>query len=398
MSYPVSSRVRSLAAYPFALLGEKKNALIAAGVTPIDFGVGDPTIPTPEVVRERLKIAVDLRARSGYPSYIGDVAFREAAAAWVQRRFSVDLDPATQVTATIGSKEGIFNFPLGFVDPGDIVLCPSPGYPPYPRGTSFAGAEPYFLPLTRENRYLPDLAAIPAEVVDRARILWLCYPNAPTGAVAPGEFLARAIEWGRKHKVIVVNDEAYSETYFTDEPPHSILEYGIEGVVAFHSLSKRSAMTGWRIGFTAGDAEILATFRKVKTNVDSGVPTFIQDAAIAALEDEAHVVEARNDYRTKRDLLAETFVALGLDDCRPDATIHFWQRLPKNMDAIEFATRLLDPNIGVVATPGPWVSDACPNGLNPGEGYVRFSLVPSIEETKLACEKIRANADVLLGS
>ncbi len=396
MAYPVSSRVSALADYPFAVLVEKKRSLIEAGVAPIDFGVGDPTAPTPELVRARLKEAVDERAASGYPSYIGSSEFREAAAAWLGSRFDIDLDPATQLTSTIGSKEGIFNFPLGFVDAGDVVLCPSPGYPPYPRGTLFAGGEPYFLPLSRENRYLPDLDAIPADVARKARILWLCYPNAPTGALAPREFFERAVAWGRRHEVIVVNDEAYSELYFTDEPPLSILQAGIKGVVAFYSLSKRSAMTGWRIGFTAGDAEIIDTFRKVKTNIDSGTPTFIQDAARAALADEAHVEAMRADYREKRDLLADTFVALGLDDCRPDATIHLWQRLPDGTDAIEFAARLLDPQIAVIATPGPWLSDECPDGTNPGQGYVRFSLVPTLEETRQACANIRSQAKRLI--
>ena len=196
--------------------------------------------------------------------------------------------------------------------------------------------------------------------------------------------------------MIVVNDEAYSDLYFTDEPPHSILEYGKEGVVAFHSMSKRSAMTGWRIGWTAGDPEIIATFRKVKTNVDSGCPTFIQDASVAALEDETHVEEMRADYAAKREMLRAMFAELGLEDCAPDSSIHYWQRLPDGVDALAFAQKLLHPDIAVVCTPGPWVSDVCADGSNPGEGYVRFSMVPSQEDTKRACEAIIKNRETLL--
>jgi len=396
MSYPVAERIRSLADYPFAVISAKVAELRAQGVAPVDFGVGDPTLPTPSIVRERCRTAIDERASSGYPSYIGSPEFRAAAAAWMQRQFGVDLDPATQVTTTIGSKEGIFHFPLGFVNPGDVVLCPSPGYPPYARGTSFAGGEPYFLPLTRENGFLPDLAAIPAEIVERARVLWLCYPNAPTGANAPAGFFRAAIAWGRDHDVIVVNDEAYIDLYFGEKSPDSILQHGIEGVVSFFSMSKRSAMTGWRVGWTAGDPELIATFRKVKTNVDSGAPTFLQDASVVALEDESHVLEMRAGYKAKRDLLAETFASLGFDACAPEATIHYWQRLPDGLDAVTFAKRLLDPAIAVVCTPGPWVSDDCADGTRPGDGYVRFSLVPHLDDTRRACEAMLANRDALL--
>jgi LL-diaminopimelate aminotransferase len=397
MAYPTSERIRSLSAYPFAVIYERVAKLEAAGISPVDFGVGDPTLPTPVGVRERAKLALDEHASTGYPSYIGSAGFRSAAADWMARRFGVGLDPATQVTSTIGSKEAIFHFPLGFVDPGDVVLCPSPGYPPYARGTRFAGGAPYFLALHREKGYLPDLDGIPDEIAARARILWLCYPNAPTGAEAPDRFFDEAIAWGRERDVIVVNDEAYIDLYYGERPPRSILEFGIEGVVAFFSLSKRSAMTGWRVGWTAGDAALIDTFRKVKTNIDSGTPDFVQDAAVTALADEAHVAEMRTDYGAKRDLLAETFRALGFPDCAPQATIHYWQRLPDGVDAVSFAEGLLDPAIAVVCTPGPWVGDACPDGSNPGEGHVRFSLVPSQEETRRACDAIRSNAGKLLG-
>jgi LL-diaminopimelate aminotransferase len=391
----IAERVRSLPAYPFAVIDEKVAELRRRGVHPADFGVGDPTLPTPTLVRERLKTAVDERADSGYPSYIGSAEFRAAAAAWIRRSFGVAVDPTKEVTSTIGSKEGIFHFPLGFVEPGDVVLCPSPGYPPYSRGALFAGARPYFLPLMKERAYLPDLDAVPADVARTARLLWLCYPGAPTGALAPRSFLERAVAWARERGILVVNDEAYTDIYF-GEKPHSILECGTEGVIAFFSLSKRSAMTGWRIGFTAGDAEAIAAFRKVKTNIDSGTPTFIQDAAIAALADETHVRGMRDEYRAKRDLLAAGFRDLGFEACVPDGTIHYWQRLPEGLDPVMFAERLLDPAIAVVCTPGPWIAEECAGGVRPGARYVRFSMVASLDDTRRACDAMRAHRRQLL--
>jgi LL-diaminopimelate aminotransferase len=391
----IADRVRSLPAYPFAVIDEKVNELRRRGVRPADFGVGDPTVPTPALVRERLKTAVDERADSGYPSYVGSGEFRGAAGAWIERTFGVTLDPATQVTSTIGAKEGIFHFPLAFVEPGDVVLCPSPGYPPYSRGTLFAGARPYFFPLLKENGYLPDLAAIPEEVVRRARILWLCYPNAPAGALAPRRFLSEAADWGRERGILVVNDEAYTDIWF-EEKPRSILECGTDGVVSFFSLSKRSAMTGWRVGFTAGDPRAIGAFRKVKTNIDSGTPTFIQDAAIAALADEEHVEAMRREYRMKRDLLAAAFSDLGFEACAPAGTIHYWQRLPEGLDPVAFAERLLDPEIAVVCTPGPWVAEECDGGVKPGARYVRFAMVASLDDTRRACDAMRAHKSALV--
>lgn len=396
MRLPRSNRLQALESYPFAVINEKVAELRARGIEPVDFGVGDPRTPTPEIVREECKTALDRHATSGYPPYKGSQPYREAVAAWVKRRFGVELDPETQITSTIGSKEGIFNFPLAYVNPGDVVLCPTPAYPPYVRGTQFAGGSCYFLPLLAENDFLPDLDAVPEAVARKAKVLWLNYPNSPTGAVATLDFFKRTLEWGRERGILVVNDEAYSEISFQDEPHPSILQAGIEGALSFQSMSKRSAMTGWRIGWTAGDTDAVLAFREVKTNIDSGTPWFIQDAAIAALQDDAHVKAMVKEYRIKRDLLADTFVGIGLPDCRPAATIHFWQRVPEGMDGLTFAQRLVEPGIAVVGTPGAWISDPAPDGGNPGHSYVRFSLVPTIEETQTACARIKANASKLL--
>jgi LL-diaminopimelate aminotransferase len=384
-----SKRVQSIGGYAFAEVDKLVGELKARKVDVIDFGVGDPTIATPAFIREACKAALDRRAEAGYPSYIGQAEFRRAAADWLRRRFRVSLDPETQVTSTIGSKEAVFHLHEGFVDPGDVVLIPSPGYPPYARGTLFAEGRPFFLPIVAENGFLPDLDAVPADVVRQARVLWINYPNSPSGRIALPEFFERVIDFGRRHNVLVASDEAYIDIYFGRESPHSILEYGVEGVLAFFSLSKRSAMTGWRVGFVAGDAAAVQVLRKVKTNIDSGTPQFIQDAAAAALADERHVAEMRAEYLQKRDIICDALASIGLDDCRPESTLYVWQRVPKRMTSADFAMALLAPEIALVVTPGAWISDPTFDGRNPGEGYVRLALVPSLERTREAAQRLK---------
>jgi len=383
-----SRRVRSIGGYAFAEVDSEVARLKAAGISPIDFGVGDPTVATPEPIRRACQEGVDARASSGYPSYVGSLEYREAVAAWMKRRFGVSLDPATQICSTIGAKEAVFHFAEGFVDPGDVVLAPSPGYPPYSRGTLFAEGRTFFYPLLQANGFLPDFSRIPEDVARAAKILWVNYPHNPTGACAPAALYEEAIRFCRRHDLILASDEAYSEIYY-GEPPPSALQFGTEGVVVFQSLSKRSAMTGYRVGFVAGDPKIIDVFKKVKTNIDSGTPTFIQDAAIAALSDEGHVARMREEYREKRDLLVEALVDAGLERCAPAGTLYVWQRVPEGMTSVEFAKRLLAPEVAIVTTPGAWVGDPCEGGLNPGESYVRFALVPSLEDTRRAAERIR---------
>lgn len=390
MDIVASKRVRGIGGYAFAEVDREVEKLRARGIEPTDFGVGDPTDPTPEAVREACKRAVDAHARSGYPSYAGAKSFREAVAAWMRRRFGVSLDPAREIASTIGSKEGVFHFAEGFVDPGDRVLCPNPGYPPYYRGTLFAEGEPWPIPMRAEEDFLPDLEKIPPDVARRAKLLWLNYPNSPSGKVAPPEYLERAVAWARRRGIITCSDEAYSEIYFTPDPPHSALEFGKEGVIVFQSLSKRSAMTGYRVGFVAGDARIVDVFKKVKTNIDSGTPNFIQEAAIAALADEAHVAAAREEYRRRRDALCDGLARAGLERCVPEGTIYVWQKLPAGLSSVELAKRLLEPEIAIVCTPGAWISQRGADGTNPGEGYVRFALVPSLEATRAAAAKLAA--------
>ncbi len=396
MQIQLSKRLSELPTYAFAAVTERVAELKRAGIDPIDFGVGDPSEPTPTVVREAVKHSVDEHMQGGYPSYVGARRFRDAIVAWTKNRFGVALDPEREICASIGSKEAVFNFPEAFIDPGDVVLVPNPGYPPYTRGTRFAEGQVHFMNLLPENNFLPDLDAIPSDVRKRARLMWINYPNNPTGVTADRDFFERVVRFGQDNDIIIASDEAYSENYY-GTPPSSILEVARDGVVVFQSLSKRSCMTGYRVGWIAGDARIVDAFKKLKTNVDSGTANFIQDAAVAALGDEAHVENLRGLYRRKRDIMARAFVEMGLPDCTPDATLYIWQRVPDGVSSVEFAQHLLDPKIAVVSTPGGWVSEETPEG-NPGEGFVRFALVPSEAECETAAERIKAHLPGLMGA
>jgi LL-diaminopimelate aminotransferase len=385
-----SRRLGAIGGYAFDEVGRRVEALRASGIEPVDFGVGDPTVPTPRLAREAAKAALDARASAGYPAYQGDPGFRAAIARWTRRRFGASLDPEQEVCVTVGSKEAVFHVHEGLVDPGDLVLCPSPGYPPYKRGTQFAEGTPWFYPLVRRNGFLPDLDAIPRDVAARARAIWVCYPNSPTGAVADEGFYRRLLDFADRHGLAVLSDEAYSEIWFGERPPPSVLSVRTEGVLSFFSMSKRSAMTGWRVGWVAGDRRLVALLRKVKTNLDSGTATFVQDGAAAALEDESHVEDFRAQYREKRDVLVAGLRRAGLPDCTPQAALYVWQEAPSGMTGIELAQRLLDPSVAVVCTPGEWLSDPVADGTNPGAGHVRFALVPSLEDTRAASERIAA--------
>ncbi len=387
MSIRGSTKLQSLGGYAFAEVDKLVDDLKQKGVSVLDFGVGDPRAPTPTIVRERGKTAIDEHATSGYPSYVGALSYRKACADWIGRRFGVTLDPAKHVSATIGSKESVFHMPLAFVDPGDVVISPNPGYPPYTRGTLFAGGVNYTYPLVPERGFLPDLGAIPADVLKKARMLWVCYPNSPTGAVASLDFFREAAAFCRRHDMLLVSDEAYSEMFFTDHAPPSALQAGLENVISVFSMSKRSAMTGWRIGFVAGDEHAVALFKKLKTNIDSGTPSFIQDAAVTALSDETHVREMREEYRRKRDIVCGAFKKRGLPDCTPASTMYVWQQGPRGMSSVEFAKRLLVPEVAIVVTPGTWLSSS-QDGHDPGEGRVRLALVPSIEECEEAARRL----------
>jgi LL-diaminopimelate aminotransferase len=387
MKIEASRRLRGIGGYAFAEVDKQVEELKSKGITPIDFGVGDPTAPTPALIRRAAREGLERRKSSGYPSYIGTPELRGAIARWVEKRYGVTLDPASEISSTIGSKEAVFNFHEGLVNPGEVVLCPSPGYPPYTRGTLFAEGVPYQVPLRKDDGFLVNFSQIPEEVARKARLMWLNYPNSPSGATAGQRFYREALEFARGYDIVIASDEAYSEIYF-EEPPISILNVARKGVLVFNSLSKRSAMTGYRIGWVMGDPELVSIFRKVKTNVDSGTATFIEDAATAALADEKHVEAFRAEYRRKRDILCSALKAAGLADCTPPSTLYIWQKCPEGMSSLEFATLLLDEKTAIVTTPGSWISEPTAGGENAGEGYVRFALVPSLEDTRLAARRI----------
>jgi LL-diaminopimelate aminotransferase len=387
MEIIVSDRVNAIGSYAFADVDNIVAELKKEGIEPIDFGVGDPTLPTPKIIRDACKKGIEKRKSSGYPSYIGEPQFREKVAWWSKKRFGIDLDPETEIMSTIGAKEGIFNFPETIINPGDYALAPNPGYPAWSRGTHFAEGKTYFLNLLPAHDFLPDLDSIPRDILQKAKLLWINYPNNPTTAFPTRSFYEEVLAFGERHNIIIASDESYTENYY-DDPPISILQLKKEGVVVFQSLSKRSNMTCYRVGWICGDHRIIDAYKKVKPNIDSGTATFIQDAAIAALNDDQHVKELREDYRQKRDIIVDAFTSIGLASCKPKGTIYIWQKVPEGYTSLMIAKKLLQKEVAVVTTPGNWLSQEF-QGVNPGEGYIRLALVPSLEEVKEAAERIK---------
>jgi LL-diaminopimelate aminotransferase len=379
----LASRVKNLPPYLFATIDMMKQEARAKGVDLIDLSIGDPDIPTPGHIVEAMKAAVGNPEHHRYPSYEGMLSFREAVAAWYKRRFNADLDPKTEVLSLIGSKEGIGHIPLAFVEPGDVVLVPSPGYPVYPVGTLFAGGESHFMPLVEKNNFLPDLKSIPPAVLKRARLMFVNYPNNPTSACAPKSFYEEVIELAGKYNIIVCHDAAYSEIYFDNEKPVSFMELdGAKEVgIEMHSLSKTYNMTGWRIGFAVGNKDVIAGLGKIKTNLDSGVFQAIQEASITALKtDDDTLAGIRNTYQERRDVLYQGLKDLGMEVIKPKATFYLWTKVPRGFDSASFVAHLLE-KAGVLGTPG--------NGFGaPGEGYIRFALTVPAARMKEAVERI----------
>jgi LL-diaminopimelate aminotransferase len=362
-------RIEKLPPYLFAEISRKMAEKRAQGVQVVSFGIGDPDMPTPPHVVDALVGAARDPANHRYPETEGLPEFRRAVAGWYERRFGVSLDPQKEVLSLIGSKEGVGHIALCFIDPGDVALVPDPGYPVFSVGTLLAGGEPYFLFLREENGFLPDLDAVPPEVARRAKLLWLNYPNNPTGAVAGLDFFERAVAFARRHDLAVCHDGPYSEVAFDGYRPVSFLqapgarEVGVE----FHSLSKTYNMAGWRIGMAVGNAAMVDALMRVKSNLDSGAPQAIQRMAIAALEGPQDCIEEHNAaYQRRRDRLVEALRGIGLAVQPPKASLYLWARVPEGYTSIEFATRLLD-DLGVVVTPGVGYGAA-------GEGYVRLAL------------------------
>ena len=379
-----AKRIEQLPPYLFAEIDRKKNELIKKGVDVIDLGVGDPDIPTPDFIINALKKAAEDPSNHTYPSYIGMMAFREAASEWYKKRFNVNLDPATEVVALIGSKEGIAHAPLAFLDPGDVALVPDPGYPVYPVATTFAGGTPYSMPLLKENGFLPDLDSIPADVIKKARLMFINYPNNPTTAIADVGFFKEVIDFASKNDILVCHDAAYTEIAFDGYVPPSFLE--VDGAMdvglEFHSLSKTFSMTGWRIAFAAGNSRAVAGLGKVKTNIDSGAFQAVQVAGIEALNNyELGLEDRKKVYQNRIDLFCKCLDEAGLDYTKPKATFYVWFDVPKGFTSSEFAAKMLE-EAGIVVTPGNGFGDA-------GEGYARVSVTFDTERILEATERIK---------
>jgi LL-diaminopimelate aminotransferase len=385
MKIQVAQRIQSLPPYLFARIDELKAAEKAKGADLIDLGIGDPDLPTPPHIVAALAQAAQDPSTHRYPSYAGTIELRRAAADFYRQRFGVSLDAASQVVTLIGSKEGIAHFPVAFVDPGDLVLVPDPGYPVYATGTKFSGGEVYLVPLRRENGFLPDLKAIPKDIAKRAKILWINYPNNPTAALAPPGFYEEVVAFAKENEVIVASDLAYSEMYFDEaRKPTSFLstpgamDVGIE----FYSLSKTYNMTGWRVGFAMGHKELVGGLGKVKTNVDSGVFEAVQRAGQAALQgDQTCVAEQRAIYKERRDVLCDGLARLGFDVIKPDASFYCLIGVPKGSSAMDFAGKLLT-EAGIVATPATGFGAQ-------GEGFVRLTVCADKARLAEAVERMK---------
>ena len=354
-------------------LDERKAQLRAAGKRLFDFGLGDPKEPTPAFLREALRAAVP--EVSQYPSAMGTPALRRAVAGYLQRRFGVTVDPERQVVPATGAKETIFHLPFAFRgDPRRRkVVMPDPGYPTYEVGARFAGLEPVKVPLTEANRFLLEPDALGPALLDETLLFWVSYPHNPTGAVAPRDHLERVAAAALRHGFVVVSDECYADIYF-GAPPPSMLEVQVENVLAIHSCSKRSGLTGYRSGFVAGDPDLVAVLKRLRSHPGVASPDFVNAAATAAWGDDAHAAERREIFRRKRDLFLAFFAEQGLAVGGSEATLYLWVKVPAGLDAAGYAARLLEA--GIVVAPG--------TAFGAGEGYVRVALVPTLEECREA--------------
>jgi LL-diaminopimelate aminotransferase len=359
----------------------------------ISLGIGDPDLPTPGSVIRALQESAAAPATHQYPTNRGLELFRAAVAAFYNDRFGVEIDPATEVVPVLGGKEGVAHIAFACLDPGDVALAPEPGYPPYTSGPLFAGAKVYYLPLRAENAFMPDLDGVPGDAAARANLLFLNYPNNPTGAVVAPGFFERAVEFARANDLIVAHDNAYSEVAFDGyEPPSFLATDGAKDVgVEIFSLSKGWNMTGWRVGWVAGNADVVEQFRRLKTNLDSGMFDALQLAGVAALtEARGFPAEMSEIYRRRRDLMIDALAGIGLPADPPQATPYIWVRVPDGHTSETF-TELVLEEAGVVVSPGPSFGPS-------GEGYVRISLTVADERLEEAASRIATSLRVEAGA
>ena len=379
----LTSRIEKVPPYLFVEISRKIAEKKAQGVEVISFGIGDPDIPTPDNVIERLRQTAMDPPNHRYPETDGLPEFRRAAADWYQRRFGITLDAEKEVLPLIGAKEGIGHAALCFLDPGDVALVPDPGYPVYSVGTWFAGGECHWMPLLEENGWLPDLDAIPEDVARRARVMWLSYPNNPTGAVAGLDYFEKVVAFASRYEIAVMHDACYTEVAFDGYRPVSFLETpgAMDVGMEFHSLSKSYNMTGWRIGLAAGNSEFINALMVVKSNLDSGIPQAIQHMGIEALNSPQEWIDQRNAvYQRRRDRVMEALQRIGLYVDPPKASLYVWARVPEGYTSARFTTLILEEH-GIVVTPG--------SGYGPsGEGYVRLSLTIADDDLEKGLDRL----------
>ncbi len=381
-----AKRVDALPPYLFAELERLLESKRRQGIDVISLAIGDPDLPTPPAIVEAAAEALRNPSTHQYPTNHGTDEVREAAASFYRERFAVELDPASEIVPALGGKEAVGHIAMACLDPGAVALSPEPGYPPYTSGPVFSDAEVHYLPLSPENDFFPNLDAIPAEVVGRANLLYLNYPNNPTGAVVPDGAFERAVEFARANDLILVHDNAYSEVCFDGYVAPSFLETpGAKEVgVEIFSLSKGWNMTGWRCAFVAGNAELVERFRQLKAHLDSGMFEALQRAAAVALTDEREFPREMSEvYRRRRDLLVDALAAIGVSAEPPRATPYLWVPVPDGHDSASFTSLVLE-EANVVVSPGPGYGES-------GEGFVRLSMTVSDEDLEEAVRRIESS-------
>jgi LL-diaminopimelate aminotransferase len=383
MDFKTSRRLQNLPPYLFVEIDKLKRKARQEGRDIIDLGVGDPDQPTPRHIIEALYRAAQDAPNHRYALDQGMPLLRQAISGWYKRRFGVELDPDNEILPLIGSKEGIAHFPLAFLNVGDYSLIPDPCYPPYKGGTIFAGGKIHLMPLYETNSFLPDLKKIPTQILKKAKLMYINYPNNPTGATAEKDFYRQVVRFAKKNKIIIASDLAYSEIAYDGYRPSSILE--VEGAkdvtIEFHSLSKTYNMTGWRIGFACGKKELVTALAKIKSNIDSGIFSAIQLAGIAAIEGpQDHISNMCNLYQERRDCLVSGLKELGWQVIAPKATFYVWLRIPKKINSIKFSALLLN-KADIVVTPGTGFGKY-------GEGYIRMALTVSSERINEAIQRV----------
>ncbi len=378
--------MNNLPPYLFAEIDRKKEEKQAQGVDVISLGIGDPDMPTPKRIVDAMARAITDPKNHQYPAYAGSKAYREACAEWMRRRFGVTVDPQTEVLALIGSKEGIAHLFPAFINVGDYTLVPGVGYPVYTTGGVLIGGETHYMHMGDDNDWLADFESTPPDILAKARMMFLSYPNNPSSAIAPVEYFDRAIAFAKEHDVLLVHDNAYSEIGFDGYKPPSILERpgAMDVAIELFSCSKAYNMTGWRVAFAAGNADAIRALGTVKSNIDSGIFTAIQDAAIEAmLGDQTDVAEMSALYQRRRDTVIDTLSSIGLRARTPKGTIYVWARVPDGYTSAQYATDVLD-KAGVIVAPG--------NAYGPdGEGYIRISLATPDDRLAEALERIKTN-------